>query len=196
MVEKFLRAKHWQLFLLTFGIPMVFQVFMMGYMFSSIGSGSSPDAQVILSYMQLFPVIMLLFMSVFFGWFWSVATGLQRQVPEGVHMKVKKFKVLFLIPMVYMLLLTLLIGGTMVSFASGQEPSGGFMGTMAAIIVPLHLFSMFSIFYSLYFVAKTVKTVELQREVSFSDFAGEFFLIWFYPVGVWVLQPKINKMAS
>ena len=61
-------------------------------------------------------------------------------------------------------------------------------------IIPLHLFSMFCIFYCLYFVAKTYKTAELQREVSFGDFVGEFFLFWFYPIGVWFLQPKINEM--
>jgi hypothetical protein len=60
----------------------------------------------------------------------------------------------------------------------------------------LHLLSMFGIFYSLYFVAKTIKTVELQTKVSFSDFAGEFLLIWFFPIGIWVVQPKINKMIN
>jgi hypothetical protein len=55
---------------------------------------------------------------------------------------------------------------------------------------------MFCIFYTLYFVAKTFKTVELQREVKFSDFAGEFFMIWFYPIGIWIIQPKINKMIE
>ena len=79
---------------------------------------------------------------------------------------------------------------------NGTEPSGGLIGSMIAIIVPLHLFSMFCIFYSLYFVAKTFKTVELQREVIFSDFAGEFFMIWFYPIGIWIVQPKINKMIE
>lgn len=79
---------------------------------------------------------------------------------------------------------------------NGTEPSGALIGILFAIIVPLHLFSMFCIFYSLYFVAKTFKTVELQREVSFSDFVGEFFLIWFYPIGIWFIQPKINKMIE
>jgi bacteriorhodopsin len=72
----------------------------------------------------------------------------------------------------------------------------GVFGAIFALVVPLHLFSMFYIFYTLYFAAKTVKTVELQREVTFSDFAGEFFLIWFYPVGVWIIQPKVNKMIE
>ena len=75
-------------------------------------------------------------------------------------------------------------------------PSGGLISGIFGIILPLHFLSMFGILHSMYFVAKTFKTVELQREVSFSDFAGEFFLIWFYPVGIWIIQPKINKMVE
>jgi hypothetical protein len=197
MTDKFLKAKHWQLFLLTFGIPIIFQFIMMGSMMSNIGTGTNPDPTMMFSYMKLFPIMMIIFMGVFFGWFWSVAIGLQSKIPENVKMKVKKFKIFFFIPMAYMLLITVFMGITMNGFMeNGSEPSGGLIGSLVAVIVPLHLFSMFCIFYSLYFVAKTFKTVELQREVSFSDFAGEFFLIWFYPIGIWIVQPKINKMIE
>jgi bacteriorhodopsin len=67
---------------------------------------------------------------------------------------------------------------------------------MVLIFFLIHLFSMFCIFYVLYFAAKTFKTVELQREVRFSEFAGEFFMLWIFPIGVWILQPKINKMVE
>ena len=88
--------------------------------------------------------------------------------------------------------------GTMFSgaYEGGEVSSGGLIGGLVGIIVPLHLFSMFCIFYCLYFVAKTFKTVELQREVSFSDFAGEFFMIWFFLIGIWIVQPKVNKMIE
>ena len=49
-------------------------------------------------------------------------------------------------------------------------------------------------FHTMYWAAKSVKTVEMRKEVTFNDFAGEFFLIWFYPIGVWILQPKVNKL--
>jgi len=197
MTEKFLKAKHWQLFLLTFGIPMIFQFIMMGTMFSNIGSGNNPDPTFMFSYIKFFPIIMLIFMGVFFGWFWSVAVGLQSKVPEDVKLKVRKFKIFFFIPVVYMLFITLFMGIQMNGLmTNGTQPSDGLIGSLVAVIVPLHLFSMFCIFYSLYFVAKTFKTVELQQEVKFSDFAGEFFMIWFYPIGIWIIQPKINKMIE
>jgi hypothetical protein len=188
MVEKFLKAKHWQLFLMTFGIPMIFQIVMMGSIFSNWGSGKNPDPSFMFNYMKFFPLMMVIFIGVFFGWFWSVAIGLQSKIPQDVKMKVKKFKIFFFSPLIYFLLILSFFIITM----NGSEPNLAIF----AIIVPLHLYSMFCMFYTLYFVAKTFKTVELQREVSFSDFAGEFFMIWFFPIGVWIVQPKINKMIE
>lgn len=197
MTEKFLKAKHWQLFLLTFGIPMIFQFIMIGTMFENVGSDSNTDQTFMLIYMKFFPIMMIIFMGVFFGWFWSVAIGLQSKVPEDIKMKVKKFKTFFFIPMAYILFITLFMGIQMNGLMTNEtEPSGGLIGGLVAVIIPLHLFSMFCIFYSLYFVTKTFKTVELQREVKFSDFVGEFFMIWFYPIGIWIVQPKINKMIE
>ena len=197
MTERFLKAKHWQLFLLTFGIPMIFQFIMIGTMISNIGSETNTDPTSIFNYLKLFPLVMIIFMSIYFGWFWSVAVGLQKKVPENVKMKVRKFKIFFFIPMFYMLLIMLLMSISMNGLMeNGEEPSGILIAGLAGVIVPLHLFSMFCIFYSLYFVAKTFKTVELQREVKLSDFAGEFFMIWFYPIGIWIVQPKINEMIE
>ena len=197
MIEKFLKAKHWQLFLLTFGIPLLFQIVLMITMFANIGSGNNPDVSFMFNYMMFFPIIMILLMATQFGWFWSMAIGLQIKVPENVKMKVKKFKIFFFIPLIYLILISLFIGVTTTGMMeSGKAPSIAVLISLVLIIIPLHLFSMFCIFYSLYFVAKTYKTVELQRQVIFSDFAGEFFMIWFYPIGIWIIQPKINKIIE
>lgn len=197
MTEKFLKAKHWQLFLLTFGIPIVIQFIMMGLMISNLGKETNTDPTMIFGYMNFFPIMMLVFLGVLFGWFWSVAIGLQGKIPENVKMKVKKFKILFFIPMVYMLFIILFMGISMNQLLTIEtEPNGALVGILLAIVLPIHFLSMVCIFYCLYFVAKTFKTVELQREVSFSDFAGEFFMIWFYPIGIWIMQPKINKMIE
>jgi hypothetical protein len=170
---------------------------MMRILFSKIGSGNNPDPTFMFSYIKFFPIIMIIFIGVFFGWFWSVAVGLQSKVPKEVKMKVKKFKIFFFTPMIYMLFIFLFMGIQINGLITNEtEPSIGLIGGLIAIIVPLHLFSIFCTFYSLYFVAKTFKTVELQREVKFSDFAGEFFMIWFYPIGIWIIQPKINKMIE
>jgi len=197
MTEKFLKAKHWQLFVLTFGIPMIFQFVMIGTIFSNVASGHNPDPSFIFNYMKFFPIMMFIFTGVFFGWFWSVVTGLQSKIPQEAKMKLVRFKIFFFIPLIYILFILIVVGVFMNGIINKtSEPNPIVIGAFIAIIFPLHLFSMFCIFHSLYFVAKTFKTAELQREVSFSDFAGEFFMIWFYPIGIWIVQPKINKMVE
>jgi hypothetical protein len=204
MIDIFLKAKHWQLFLVMIGIPIAFQF----YSFSKIWeiqSSSEPklgnegfsevlNEQFIqneqFTQFAFFTYVMIFCGLVFFGWFWSIAIGLQKNISPDIKMKVKKFKILFFIPLGYFLLLMLYMDGLF----SGM-PNSGFLnsGWIVAIILPLHLFSMFCIFYSMYFVAKTIKTVELQRKVGFGDFAGDFFLLWFYFIGIWIIQPKVNR---
>ena len=198
MTDRFLKAKHWQLFLFTFGIPLIFQTIMMGFIISNLANQTNPEPAMFLNYMKFFPVMMILFMAVFFGWFWSVAIGLQKKVPENVSMKVKKFKVFFFIPLIYMIIILLLVLSVSQSglLDSNSAPNFANIGVFFAVIFPIHFFATFCILYSLYFVAKTFKTVELQREVTFGDFAGEFFMIWFFPIGIWIIQPKINKMVE
>lgn len=188
MINLLLKAKHWQIFLLTFGIPFGIQLIMMIVLFGSLvtESASAPDTMFV--YMRIFPVLMGIFSLTLFLWFWSVAIGLQSKIPEEAKMNVKLFKVFFFIPMIYILFFV-------IYFMIAIE-SGGPNPMVFAIIFPLHLFSMFCMFYSLYFVARTIKTVELHRKVTFGDFAGEFFLIWFYPIGIWFVQPKINAMVA
>lgn len=191
MIDTFLKAKHWQLFIVMLGIPLLFQFYTMFNMFSNLDSESNPNPENIMKTFQIFPIIMILFSLVFFGWFWSIAIGLQKNIPEEIKMKVKKFKILFFIPFIYIIFFMIYTGGIFSGMGTNRFPNGG---GFVAIILPLHLFSMFCIFYSMYFVAKTIKTVELQRETGFGDFAGEFFLLWFYFIGIWVIQPKVNKL--
>jgi len=196
----FLRAKHWQLFLLTFGIPMVLYIIVMAGIFSNImhHPNQPPDPREIFGYFKLFPFIMVLFTGTLLGWEYSVAVGLQKIVPAHIKMKVTKFKTFFFIPVTYLSLIVIFIFVILTTNFShtGAADFGPLFFIPFLIIIPIHLFSMFCLFYCLYFVAKTLKTVELQREVSFNDFIAEFFLTWFFPIGVWILQPRINKMIK
>jgi hypothetical protein len=198
-MDMFLRAKHWQLFLLTFAIPFSLQIVMMASIFSHLlqQPNNVPDVTEVFSYLKLLPVIMVLYMATLFGWQFSVATGLQKMVPAGLLMKVKKFKIFFFIPIVYLSLLLIFISFILstINFSNPQAIDYRFF-MLFSLIIPIHLFAIFCIFYCIYFVAKTFKTVELQREVTFSDFMAEFFLIWFFFIGVWIIQPKINKMIE
>ncbi|MEP2279525.1 hypothetical protein [Maribacter sp.] len=201
MINFYLKAKHWQLFILMLGIPLAYQIFALFQLFElrtlasetsdNNGVGVTEVVNENLFYFDFFPYIMILYIVIFFGWFWSMAIGLQKNIPSEITMKVQKFKILFFIPLIYIILLLVFMGGL---FSGISTNSFSLIGWPLYIFVLLHLFSMFCIFYSMYFVAKTIKTAELKRKVKFGDFAGEFFLLWFYFIGIWIIQPKVNTL--
>jgi hypothetical protein len=180
-MTKLLTLKHWQIFSLLIGLPMVFQFIAMG----SIMTSNNPTTIFV-----VFPIIMILIVGIFFGWFYALGTNLHKMLPETTKMNLTRFKIFLFIPVAYMLFLSVFMLVMFFNVSSDGRPNP----LIFALIVPLHLFSMFCIFYCLYFNAKALKTVEWQKPVTFSDFAGEFFLIWFFPIGIWFIQPRLNKL--
>ncbi len=199
MTNIFLRAKHWQLFMPMIGIPLLSQI----YMYAKIwiiestpvvvesNEGFTQVLEEKFIQFDWYPFILLLFSLLLFGWLWALGIGLQKWLPAEIKMKTVRFKIFFFIPLVYILFIINSMSGI---FTGNGNVFFKNLGTIVAVIVPLHLFSMFCIFHTIYFAAKTIKTVELKRKVGFGDFIGEFFLLWFYFIGIWVIQPKVNNL--
>jgi hypothetical protein len=213
MINTFLKAKHWQLFLLIFALPFVIYIgWLISFFTDFIGNidyyeSSDFPAELFngIIYMVLLMMIPLVIQYI---WFWSMAMGLQKKLPVGMKMKTGLFKAFFIIPIVYGLLYLLF----MVSFFGSIDNLGNLenlenldvIGDSQLVLfivalmffLGLSLFVTFCTFYQYWFIAKTIKSAELQKDAKFSEFVGEFFLVWFYPIGVWILQPTINKLVA
>ena len=173
-----LKLKHWQLFLITWGIPIAINVFTL----------SRPELMV-----KLFPVMMVVFIIGIFGWIWAISTQLHKKLPMEVHLNIRGFKVIFSVPIFYTLALTLwMIYQFYFRFPEGSSS----VGSVIVIVAFVHFVSMVCILVGLRFAAQTMRSVELGRLAKFSDYAIEFFLIWFSPIGFWILQPRLNKLME
>ncbi|MHB9142224.1 MAG: hypothetical protein ACYC25_10140 [Paludibacter sp.] len=122
--------------------------------------------------------------SVFLGfpvliWLWAVGIKLQNESFAVSKFKLLLFKISIIFPLAYIVFFSIY-----------------FIGFNGDIIMSLHFFAMLCIFYSMIFAAKTLKSAELNREATLSDYLGDFFLIWFYPLGIWILQPRIHKLIK
>lgn len=174
----FLRAKHWQIFLL-FGI---FYVGGGAIMIFTMMTAQSPDNFGKIG--LLLGCVMVLNMLCFLGWLWSMGTFLSSILPPMLRMKMWFFRFALIYSALYLPVLIVVFQ----SLLRNSVP--------LAIIFPLHFFATFCVFYLLYFVSKSLLLAETGKPVSFHQYAGPFFLLWFFPVGVWITQPRINRLYA
>jgi hypothetical protein len=183
-MRKFLTLKHWQLFVLLVGTPVIFQFILIGYAIFS------RDPRAIFYF---FPVMMILFVGLLFGWLYSLGTNLFKKLPVTEKMSLTRFKIFLFIYAGYIISIMVFMFGIFSAVSSGSRPNPA---VIFAFIIPIHLFAMFCSLYCLYFTGKALKAVELQKPVTFSDYVGEFFLLWFFPIGIWIIQPRINRLFA
>jgi hypothetical protein len=182
-----LRLKHWQLFILLIAMPIVMDLIFIGTNIFS-NNDPSPLATILL-------IVIIFSLCLFFAWFYALGTNLHKKLPESAEMNLTKFKIFLLVPFVFILLICLFMVFMVNNSITGEEPPTIGLWILA-ILIPIDLFSIFCIFYCLYFNAKALKAVEMQRPVEFSDYVGEFFSLLFFPIGIWIIQPKINKLFA
>ena len=173
--DYFLRAKHWQIFLLLFGMFCV-AVFVPFTQTKALSGRSleiaSPLSWVVLGLAQLSLTV----------WLWSLGSFLTSIVPSTLRLSLGFFGFALVCAPVYLFLFNFFFEKL--------------MPLVLVFVFPLHLLAMFCLVYSLYFVSKSLVSAETGKPASFSNYAGALFLIWFFPIGVWVVQPRVNRLYA
>lgn len=174
----FLKAKAWHLFVFLFG-GMALAQYLFAAQMGPHGEPQAPPWQVM--------VPMFVWAACFLGWLWALGTELTKKVPEELRMGTGFFKFGLVYGFVYSL-----VGFNVLTTMASADPPGPWL----LVIVPFHFLAMFCMFYALYFVSKTLRMAETWQKTTFYDYSGAFFLLWFFPIGVWVIQPRVNRMFS
>ena len=78
------------------------------------------------------------------------------------------------------------------AFIIADEQGMSFTGILGF----LFLYVFFAFLHFLFFPVKVLKSIEMNREASVGECLGDFFLLIFFPIGIWFLQPRINKAAA
>lgn len=199
-MKKLLQLKHWQLFILLAGIPIIAQFSFMGYIFSWLLTENIPmpadEPMVIFDFFSVFMkgmcVITTITMLLHFSWQYTLGTNLYKRLPEGTSMNLPLFKAFMIFPLLYVPCFMFYMASMVEGFKTLTFPNP----FVIMLMIPLHLFSIFCMFYCIYFNAKSLKAVEKQKPVKGDEYIAEFFLLCFFVVGVWILQPRINKLFT
>jgi hypothetical protein len=194
----FLRAKHWQLFIPAIAIPFTLMIVLIITAIMTITSleNNTDRPENVLWLFYLLPVVLILSWFVQFAWSWTVLTKLSKLVPDHVRLPIGRIKFFFVLPVIYFCCLPFYIVFVIQTVTMEKEEDLLLAALLGLVVFIFHFLSIFCILHTFYFVAKTVKSAELQRNPSFSNFVGDFFLIWIFPVGIWFIQPRINRLIE
>lgn len=170
----FLKTPHWGLFLLLVVLPIIGLPFIIFGVF--LGS------TLILSLIYFLFVFMPL--ALFICWLFSVGQLLYYRLESTDKQEVsdRLFRFNFFYTLLYMALIYIL---AFVTFNSDLVST--------PVFLPMNLYVIFCLFYGFYFVSRTLTIVE-QKGANIGVYIGYFFQVWFFPIGVWIIQPKINRL--
>ena len=172
----FLSAEHWQIFLLSFGLSFVgFMAFDMNLSRNAQHGSSGVNLP-----MTIFTALTLFSTYCVIAWLGVLGSFLSHIVHPSLNLRSGFFNFSVVYPSVYFVVFA--------AFVLSPD------SRLFFFVIPLHLVAMFCMFYLIYFVSKALVMAEAARPVSFYDHAGPFFLLWFFPLGVWVIQPRINRL--
>jgi hypothetical protein len=199
LIDRFLRAKHWQLFFLCFVTIVVAYIGFFWALLESLSEQTSFGRWDIQWAFGFFFSAIALVIMIILGWLWSIAVGLHHLLPSGMNLSLKRFKLVFCFPVFHFLGSALLLFHSMSMLNYNESPEASETITMVLLFIGMFISNIVAIaalWYCHYFVAKTIKSIQLKKEAVFSDYAGEFFLLLFYPVALWVIQPQVNRIVA
>lgn len=58
------------------------------------------------------------------------------------------------------------------------------------------VYMFYALFQFIFYPSRAFRTAELKKEVSFGQYFGSFLLIFFWPIGIWWIQPRINRIVK
>lgn len=128
--------------------------------------------------------------TVFFGWIYAIGMLSLDKLPEGHGINARYYKFSFVFLIISLAATTLLFGGRY----SLNEPNYGAFGSSIWLVLPLHLYTMWSILHVVYFSAKMLTSKIEGKVVGFNKSSEYFFAILFFPIGVWFIQPKAQQL--
>ena len=170
-MKKLLTLKHWQVFLiLTTGFLLNFILVESDF---KIGPVSSLLLAVIVGIISLI---------LFFGWVLTIGifvNGIQDN-PYHLRQEILIFAVL-----------SCLIGYSELNLERLAIENLQIPDWVGIILTPL---TFFGIIYTFYNVPKSLNSIELDRKVPFRECVVDAFLLFAFPIGVWFIQPRINRL--
>jgi hypothetical protein len=174
----FLRANHWQMCLL-FAVVSIIAPFVGQIAIISATAASSGTARE-----QVLGTGLLALISegVLLSWLWIIGSFLGSVVPPELRPRQSFYRVAIIFP----LLFTFVALAVIVSNNSWP----------IALTLSAGIFAFSCLLYDFNFVARTLYLAETGEPPMMGDTSLTILQLWFFPVGAWFIQPRVNRLYS
>jgi hypothetical protein len=182
----FLRARHWQLFLLIFCTGLLgprLPALVRAFTASKTGLEAAGLALTAVGALG------------WLAWLGSVGMFLNARNRPAKSGPSRFFQFALIFIGAYLLALDVFVpGSSALMSAAGAAAMDTF--TFLIFYVALPLVTGLCALYAFYFDAKNLVMADRPGPVGFRDYVCSFALILFFPVGVWFVQPGINRLYA
>lgn len=167
-----LKLKNWQLFFISFILPWILSF---SYLFFV-------DLETFMAGDKLIGAVSLMYYTVLLTWNYKVIKTFNGNWNALTKKQIKRLNWLFVVLAIFILQFVTKIGESYPNLIIIRILS--FLLTFTA---------PFSFIYIVFCTAKTLKYIQLEKQLRTSDIIIEMFVIFYFPIGVWWLQQRVNK---
>ncbi|MGA8407906.1 MAG: hypothetical protein WB680_12070 [Candidatus Acidiferrales bacterium] len=114
------------------------------------------------------------------AWLWSVGSFLNSNVPAPLRLNMLLFYFTLAIPLL----------NAAFSFTVSEQ------ALPATARIAGRVLAGICMLYDMGFVADLLVRAETDKPAPFGDVAAQALLIWLFPIGVWFVQPRINRLYA
>lgn len=180
--------KHWQVWLLVIGLPLGFWLLDYALSFSvflddGYSSGNRMLGSALLAFYNFISFLLLYAL-----WTYTMGKSLFSRVIDksGLHRSLFGFVVIM--PAIYAIAILVLIS------MNYEDYTEQYSKLIFRFFETVQLLCIFSFFYCNFFIAKALVSNELGRQADVSDYLSVFFYLILFPIGIWLVQPRINTV--
>jgi hypothetical protein len=161
-----LQLKHWQIFLLLV-LPLMFQ-------------DNHTTGQV----------ITIVWTFIWTAWIYSIGTTAHEKISKEYKISKTYFDICFVTIVLYMAVTVIIFDGGYTVTSENMDQFNGY----GPLLMIGTFYMMFNLMYMFYFAAKMLRSNVENKLVTFNSSFGYFFGFWFFPIGIWFIQPKAQQL--
>lgn len=170
-MNAFLRVPAWKIFFILVLSPLIVAVLL-------VPIALLIDNSTLWSFI---PLMALLPAAItYYGWLWSAGVYLTKLRKSGPK-DVSRFKIAFLTPLLFAFLITPALKAIL-----GESFEG--------IILLSEVVPIAAAVYVIYLINRNLRRTETQQQIPLRHPLIDFLCIWILPIGIWFIQPRINRL--